>query len=88
MAENCIKFRPRAARLGAIFEFHHHTVTFNYPVIFPVHLKIEYSIVIGIDFTVVNVHARLDEILMKAMIVRLSFVIRETLLKIKSSGDR
>ena len=60
MAENCIKLRPRAARLGATFEFHHHTVTFNYPVIFPVRLKIEYSIVIGIDFTVVNVHARLD----------------------------
>ena len=52
------------------------------------HLKIEYSIVIGIDFTVVNVHARPDEILMKAMIVRLSFVIRDTLLKIKNSGDR
>ena len=91
MAENCIKFRPRAARLaawlGAIFEFHHHTVTFNYLVIFPGRLKIEYSIVIGIDFTVVNVHARLDEILMKAMIVREFFVIRETF-RIKSSGDR
>ena len=70
MAENCIKLRPRAARLGATFEFHHHTVTFNYPVIFPVRLKIEYSIVIRIDFTVVNVHARRDEILMKAIIDR------------------
>lgn len=40
-------------------------------------LKIEYSIVIGIDFTVVNVHARPDEILMKAMIVMDFFVIRE-----------
>lgn len=46
-------------------------------------LKIEYSIVIGIDFTVVNVHARPDEIL---MIVRDFFVIREKF-KIKSSGD-
>ena len=32
--------------------------------------KIEYSIVIGIDFTVVNVHARRDEILMKGIIDR------------------
>ena len=70
MAENCIKIRPRAAPLGATFEFHHHTVTFNYPVIFPVRLKIEYSIVIGIDFTVVNIHARRDEILMKGIIDR------------------
>ena len=84
MAENCIKLRPRAARLGATFEFHHHTVTFNYPVIFPVGLKIEYSIVIGIDFTVVNVHAP-----------RWDFneshnwqsLFRESC-KIKSSGDR
>ena len=64
IAENCIKIRPRAATLGATFEFHHHTVTFNYPVIFPVRLKIEYSIVIGIDFTVVTVHAGLNVILM------------------------
>ena len=70
MAENCIKIRPRAAPLGATFEFHHHTVTFNYPVIFPVRLKIEYSIVIGIVFTVVNIHARRDEILMKGIIDR------------------